>query len=151
MHVIFIPYGKVECVDVFLNDIRAQKYQMPFISPNGKTKLIWTNSQLRVLPFGFYEHVFPREMMHEVLTTLGFHEIATRNLKRYNIGSVKLAMIRKALRAKKAPEFKTDKQLLWMRVFEGVNAVHIIPIGIREDLDLTEIRGPNKGWTHEAI
>lgn len=143
MHVIFIPYGKVESVETTLNDMKAQKFQVPIHSPNGKqTEYIWFPSQLRVLPFGFYELIIPREQLDVVLNTLGDKS------ERYDLSKTKLAMIRKALHAKPVPKYKTDKKCLWT-----MNDVHMILIGIREDTDITDdkMAGKYKGWTHEAI
>jgi hypothetical protein len=144
MHVIFIPYGKFELVEQTLNEIRAQKYVLKLISPDGKeTADMWIPGQLRVLPFGFYEVVFPKESLDVVLNTLG-HE----GLERYTPSKTKLAMIRSLLHAEPIPEYKTDKKMLWI-----MNDVHIIPIGIRKDIMDTDslLTGKYKGWSHEAI
>lgn len=144
MHVIFLPYGKIECVEVTLNDIRAQKYQL-LVTKGKKKELHWINGQLRKLPFGFYEVIFPREYRDQVLTTLGFHERKVTD--QYNVGGIKWAIIRKTLQVEKAPkEFKTDKRMLWI-----MQDVNIIPLGIKKDVDFVEADGPYKGWTHEAI
>jgi len=144
MHVIFIPYGRIELVEKTLNDIRAQKYLLKLTSPDKKeTADMWIEGQLRVLPFAFYEHVFPVENLDIVLNTLGDKS------ERYQLSKTKLAMIRSVLHAKPIPEFKTDKKLLWV-----TQDVHIILIGIREDvMDLPDdlLAGKYKGWSHEAI
>ena len=143
MHVIFIPYGKIERVEETLNDMRAQKFQLPVHSPDGKeTKFIWFPCQLRTLPFGFYELVFPKEQLDVILNTLGDKS------DRYQLSKTKLSMIRKALHAKPIPKYKKDKMCIWT-----INHVHFITIGIREDLDIvdTEMPGECNGWTHEAI
>jgi len=140
-----MPYGRLECVEETLNDIKAQKYQYPLISPDGKEKAyIWMKGQLRVLPFGFYEHIFPREQLDVVLSTL----IDKRTEGRYNLSKAKLSIIRKALHAKKIPEFKTDRKLIWT-----MDNVHMIVLGIREDTDIVDnaLEGKYKGWSHEAI
>ena len=141
MHAIFMPYGHKQWVDQFLRDMAAQKYQLLFTSPDGKkTKKIWIEGQLRILPFGIYEHVFPREYLELVLTTLNFHK------ETYNLGKTKLKILRRMLKAKKAPKFKPKEILFWIKKF-----VSIIPLGIREDADMIEPQGKYKGWTHEAL
>ena len=156
MHAAFIPYGKVEEVDLMLNDMRAQKHQLKLwkgkknaschdILIKGKDgykeKTIWIQSQIRYLPFGVIEYVFPKEDMDLVLTTLMF-----KDNKRYGTSKLIYSFIRKMIKCKKIPEFKTDKHYLWITTH-----VNIIPVGIREDGEFTDPDGPYKGWTHEAI
>lgn len=150
MHAIFIPYGKKEHVDNFFRDLQAQKYKLKMWKGK-EVKHVWIEGQLRFCPFGVYEHIFPREEMDVVLTTLKFktapHTGEPKFNDRYDLGKVKLTILRKALKAKPAPDFKTDKAYLWLRDF-----VEIIPIGIREDDDIVDdTPGENFGWTHEAI
>ncbi len=142
MHIIFMPYGKIECVERTLNDIRAQKYTLTMTSPDGKeTKHPWIDGQLRVLPFGFYEVVCPREHLDCVLNTLG------DKADRYKISKTRLALIRKALHAEKIPEIEKKERLLW-----NMEHVHSILIGIREDRDIIDPSpGEWNGWKHEAI
>ena len=88
MHAVFIPYGHKRLVETFLRDIEAQKYNLKLTSPEGKESSIMIEGQLRVLPFGFYEHIFPKEYMNEVLTTLNFENIDTNYIIK-QIGKLK--------------------------------------------------------------
>jgi len=142
MHAAFIPYGHKRFVEAFLRDIEAQKYNLPVTSPDGKkTKSIAIEGQLRVLPFGVYEHVFPKEYADQVLTTLHFHITSKK------ISKTKLNIIRRMLNLKKAPKkFDTSKGFFWVR-----ENVSVYSLGIRKDKTITEPAGEMKGWTHEAI
>jgi hypothetical protein len=139
MHISFIPYGKKEFVDMFLRDIAAQKYNWKHWKGK-KVKELAVEGQLRILPFGVYEHVFPREYIDQVLTSLSF------NTDQHYVSKTKLAILRKMIGHKKAPKFDGSRGFFWVRQHVG-----IIPIGIREDADMTDPDGMNKGWTHEAI
>jgi hypothetical protein len=147
MHVLFIPYGKRDCVELMLREMEAQKHWLTFTKGEQKKKNLM-NSQIRVLPFGVYEYVFPREDLDIVLYTLRFDNYDDRyTIKRKFFGiDIEKAML-KFLACKPIPEFKKDKTFPW--IIEGVG---IIPVGIREDTDIVEqIEGEFKGWTHEAI
>lgn len=155
MHVIFQPYGDYYCVDRFLSDLRAQKHLLTFTSADGtEKKQLYMSAQLRLLPFGFYEYVFPKEDLDAVLHTL----IGTRDkenegndyyygLEDYKIlGMSPFNILRKILRCQPIPEYKKDNKLLWFR--ENV-AVQVI--GIREDKQIIQPDGALKGWSCEAI
>jgi len=151
MHAVFIPYGKKEWVDVFLRDIAAQKYNLRITSPDGKEfKDVLMEGQLRVLPGGIYEHIFPKEYKDIVLTTLNFHQKIPYDLdKEIKIMGIKikpLDYLKKFLNIKEPKEFDTKTGLTWIKYF-----VSIIPLGIKEDNIFTETQGEFKGWTHEAI
>jgi len=140
MHAVFIPYGKRSEVELLLRDMDAQKHYIPMWKGKEK-KGIWIQSQVRLLPFGVYEYIFPKEDMDVVLTTLKF------DLDNYNLGKLKLFALKKALNIQKIPEFKKDRKYLWIK--ENVN---IIPLGIREDTTIVDSTpGENLGWEHEAI
>lgn len=150
MHAVFMPYGRVNWVSEFLNDVRAQKLFYKFTSPDGKeVKQIMAQVGLRQLPFGFWDISFPREYKNEVLTVLEFHK---KNEERYRIPEFALKQIRKVLDVKMPGEFDTSQALPWVK---GIDLNHqdvmIMPIGIREDIDIIETIGPLKGWTHEAV
>lgn len=147
MHVIFIPYGIKQEVDHFLMDLQAQKFQIPMTDPQGNKQVIWMQGSLRILPFGIYDYVFPKENMDIVLTTLKFNrQKGYDGNDRYNLGAFRFWAIRKFLKVEKIPKFKTDKKLLWYMDF-----TEILPIGIKYDADKTETEGKYKGWTFEAI
>ncbi len=131
----FIPYGKRSEVEILLRDMEAQKHLL-ICRKGKKTKKIWMQSQIRLLPFGVHEYICPEEDLHIVLSTLDCGD-------RYNIGKWKLTFLRKVLGYEKIPEPKKTKKYLW--ITENVN---IVLLGIKKDaMDLKE---PD-GWVHEAI
>jgi len=150
MHAIFIPYGKRSEVELFFREMEAQKHK--WLMWKGKEKLtIYIQGAVRTLPFGIIEYVFPREDRDAVLTSLKFQGYEQ---SQYKMEDIKLAFLkgnpvdfmRKILKCSPIPEFKIDKNYLWVN-----ENVMIIPIGIREDEDMTEKEGKYKGWTHEAL
>lgn len=145
MHAIFQIYGNKQNVDFVLEDLHHTKLPLK-LWKGKKTKQIPMLCQIRYLPFGFYEFVFPREYEDIVLTALRFDQPDPYNIGKKILGINPLNQIRKVLKAEKIPKFKPTKGLslpdLWYS---------IIPIGVRYDADMTEKSGPNKGWTHEAI
>lgn len=148
MHIIFLPYGKRSEVELLLRDMEAQKHLMPMKKGEEK-KNVWVQGVIRVLPFGVYEYIIPKESADSVLNTLDFGcDITSKKQKyTYRVKPLQMALIRKFLRCKKNDKFDTSQRYLWIK--ENVN---IIPIGIREDGEITE--GENmqySGWTHEAL
>lgn len=146
MHAVFMLYGKKEWVDILIRDMSAQK--LPLVShkegePDVRQLI---DCQVRILPFGLYEFVFPKEFEDVVLTTLDFHKKTSYNLdKEISIMRMKfkpLNYLRKFLNIEEPKDFKTEQQLPWIKEF-----VSIIPIGVRYDGEVTE---PD-GSTHEAI
>jgi len=157
MHAVFLIYGKKEWVDVTLRDIAAQKLSLRMHKDGEKDIDVYVECQLRLLPFGFYEFIFPREHKDIVCTTMGFHikdpssysaEFdATKEISVFGFKFKPLDMIRKFLKLEEPKDFNTDKSLLWTKQFVG-----IIPVGIREDKDITEPAGSTyEGYTHEGI
>lgn len=140
MHAIFIPYGKRSEVELLLRDMEAQKHLLTLRKTEEKTKGLWIQGQIRLLPFGIVEYVFPKEDMDLVLNTLDFQT------DRYELGNIKKLILQKIVKCEPIPEYKKDKNYLWIK-----DNVNIIPIGIRHDTDITDPAGPNQGWTHEAI
>lgn len=141
MHAVFIPYGIKQQVDHLLADMQAQKFKFLMHKEGEEDRFVWIQGSLRVLPFGVYEYVFPKEAEGVVLTCLQFHEPVP-----YNIGKTYLAMLRKALHIKKCGSFDTKETCLWIK--EGVS---LIPLGIREDRMMLEDKGEMAGWTHEQL
>jgi len=136
MHAVFIAYGKRSEVELMFRDMEAQKHLLRMWK--GKKKQgIYIQGQVRILPFGLWEYVFPKEDMDKVLTTLGCAGNYSKILT-----SFKLGFVRNALKLKKIPEFDNNKKYLWIK-----DNVAIIPIGIKEDVNMTE----KDGWEHEAI
>lgn len=133
MHAIFIPYGKRSEVELLLRDMEAQKHFMPFKEGEGT----WIQGQIRVLPFGVYEYVFPKEDLDLVLHTLDFET------NRYGVSNFLLYFFRKFIKSENIPNYKKEKHYLWIK-----DHVNIIPIGIRTD---AEIFDDLIKKTHEAI
>jgi len=140
MHFSFIAYGSRREVELLLRDMESQKHKL--IMRKGKEeKYIWAQGQVRLLPGGIYEYLFPKESKDIVLSTLREGDEDAYDLKLWPF-----AIIRRMLRLKKIPKFNTENKYLWLK-----DNVSIIPIGIREDGELTEPSGVYKGWTHEAL
>lgn len=144
MHVAFIPYGIRSAVEHLLRDMEAQKFKL-VMRKGDKVDHIWFSGSVRILPAGVIEYVFPRESLDLVMTTLDFDK--PLRYEQRGMLTVPLALTRKALGLKKAPEkFDNSKKLMWIR-----HDVNIIPVGIREDVDHPEPDGFYKGWIHEAL
>jgi len=141
MHVAFIPYGNRKEVEELLRDMESQKHKM-LMTKGKEKKELWVTPQIRILPFGVYEYVFPKEELDAVLTSLDFG--IPKN--RYQIPNLYLSVLRKILKLKPCPKFDNSKKFLWLR--EHVN---IIPLGVRYDVDIVGQHDLDKGWTHEAL
>jgi hypothetical protein len=143
MHIIFIPYGIRQNVEHLFRDMEAQKFPLYYTDHQGQRKLQWIQGNLRILPFGFVEYVCPREFGDMVMATLNFQR---EEGDRYQLGSARMFVIRKFLKAEKIPE-KIDltRKMQWYK-----DNVEIIPIGIRHDADMTYDAGEGN-VTHEAI
>ncbi len=139
MHFAFMPYGKRSEVELMLRDMEAAKHLL-VMKKGSEERGIYIQGQVRLLPLGIVEYVCPKEDMDAVLHTL------INNKNKYGLPRLIFTFARKMLKMEPIPEYKKDKQYLWIR--ENVN---IIPIGIRKDDDLTEETGQYAGWTHEAI
>ncbi len=144
MHVSFIPYGERTGVNRLLNDMESQKHLMP-MTKGKKKKAAWIPGQIRDLPFGIKEYVFPKESRDMVLRTLK----AAGGSKEYGVTSqsVIYPTLRKLLRLKKIPKYEEEGKLyLWTKTF-----VSIVVLGIREDGEIVGEYIDDKGWTHEAL
>jgi hypothetical protein len=156
MHAIFMPYGKKECVDWLIRDMTSQKLPLKIWKKDAEGKIIeedngnFIDCQIRMLPFGLYEFVFPKEFMDAVLTSLWFNKPDSPDLA-YNINREisifgmkfkPLDYVKKFLRIEDPPKFDNSKSLLWWNQHIG-----IIPIGIRYDGEVQE----TNGFWHEAI
>lgn len=142
MHISFIPYGERGCVERVLREMEAQKHILPMTK--GKKKgTISINGQIRNLPFGVIEYVFPKESLEMVLRTLGDNQSDYGvNFKRPIMG-----VLRKLLKLKKAPKFEEKgKVYLWNKAF-----VNFTILGVREDREIVGEYPDDKGWTHEAL
>lgn len=150
MHAVFIPYGKRDEVELMMRDMEAQKFLLPMWKGKEKATAI-IQGQVRILPMGVMEYCFPKENKDLVLTSLKFHgyEQSQYKLKDIKIAFLKgspVEFLRKFLECSHVPEFKSDRNLLWVN-----ENVMIIPIGVKDDENLTETEGKYVGWTHEAI
>lgn len=151
MHVAFIPYGKRSEVELMFRDMEAQKHKLRIHKEGEKDKYCWFQAQVRIMPFGVVEYVFPREDLDVVLNTLTYQ--IPPNLDRYELEKIKfmgvtpLSLIKKVLKLEPIPkDFSKERKLLWIK-----DNVMIIPLGIRRDEDIVAPDGEAKGWTHEAI
>ena len=143
MHVIFIPYGIESAVKHTLADMSAQKFQFPLINKKtGEVKEMLVQGSIRLLPFGIYEYVFPKEHEAIVLTTLKFHEKDNR----YKIPEWAMKMCRMVLKLEPIPEFKPSKALPWV-----LENVAIIPMGVRYDAMTEHTDKDGVVWQNEAL
>lgn len=144
MHFAFIPYGTRLDVELLFRDMEAQKLLMACRKKGEKDKGVYINGQVRVLPFGVVEYVFPREFRDVVVHTMTDNKAPNR----YGKPKFLVGMFRRALKLSSLPkEYKKDQKFLWQ-----IDNVSIMPIGIREDSELVETKeGEFKGWTHESI
>jgi hypothetical protein len=140
MHFAFIPYGKRSEVELLLRDMEAQKHILPM--KKGKEEIkIHIQGQVRILPGGVMEYVFPREDLDLVLNSL----IIDTN--RYELPSIALIALKKTYHLEALPKtYKKDKSYLWVK-----DNVNIIPLGIRKDIDIVGNGILDEGFKHEAI
>lgn len=127
-----------------LRDMEAQKHLMP-MTKGKKKRATWIPGQIRDLPFGIKEYVFPKESLNMVLRTLN----AGVGQGVYGINFKKLVypFLRKFLKLKPIPEYEEKGQVfLWGKAF-----VSIVVLGIREDDEIVGIYIDDKGWLHEAL
>lgn len=143
MHFAFIAYGARSEMDLLMRDMEAQKFQLKLTKEGEKDKAVFIPGQVRVLPFGVIEYVFPKEYMHIVLNTMCNNTAPNR----YGIPKLFQTMFRKALKLKPVPEYNKGEKLIWT-----IENTSIMPIGIREDSTIIEPKDMGfKGWLHEAI
>src|SRR3990167_10353380 len=132
MHFVFIPYGKRSEVELLLRDMEAQKHRL-IMKKGEEQKVLWIQGQIRQMPLGIYEYVFPKEDMDVVLWTLD------AKMDRYGLEGFKKWVLKKMIKCDKIPEFKKDRSYLWIK-----DNVNIIPIGIRHDGTATDFEGEHK-------
>jgi hypothetical protein len=136
MHFAFIPYGMKDAVEKLLRDMSAQKHLLKTRDKNNLIDDIWLESQIRILPFGVYEYVFPKEDLNMVLSTIGDENF-------YYIGKTRKKILRKILGYKPIPKFKKGSHYLWQK-----ENVAIIPLGIKEDREIFDEK--IQAW-HEGL
>ena len=154
MHFAFIPYGASNNVDFFLKELNYKFMPLKLSKKGEKDKFILIQTQLRTLPFGIHELVFPKEYLEEVLSALikkkeepvEFYDFFDKKV----LGVSPMKTLRKSLKLKEVPDFKKSPHPNFI-VSEYRKRISIIPVGIREDRDMVEKEGELKGWSHEAI
>ena len=156
MHAVFYPYGKKEWVDILLRDMMATKLPHRFYKEGESDVFMVAECQIRVLPLGFYEFIFPKEYQDIVLTTLNFHRKDKGHSdfefdKEFSFGPIKIKpmeYLKKWLRIEDPKDFKLSTEIMnWLIIH-----VSIIPIGVRyEQGTIVEKQGQFQGWSHEAI
>jgi len=141
MHVSFISYGERSCVERMFRDMESQKHLMP-MTKGKKKQSVWLNGQIRLLPFGVYEYIFPKESLDIVLNTL--QEANTKH--GINFKAPIYALLRAGLKLKKIPKYDTEQKYQWSKLF-----VSIVVLGIREDDEIIGSYIDDLGWTHEGL
>jgi len=152
MHLAFIPYGIKNFVDFVVEDLNHKYLPLKLTKEGEKDKYILIQIQVRFLPFGIYELVFPKEFLNEILSAMKADAKGEyyERLNKSVLGIKPMDILRKVLKLKPVPEF--DKiPYPNFPLPKYMEFVSIIPIGIREDGEITEKSGPYEGWTHEAI
>jgi hypothetical protein len=129
MHFAFIAYGARTEVELLIRDMEAQKFLLRMTKEGEKDKGIYLGGQIRILPFGVMEYVFPKEYRDLVLNTMCNNTAPNR----YNVPKIFRAIFRKALKLKPIPQYKEGERLIWK-----TEHVSIMPLGIREDSELIE-------------
>ena len=109
-----------------------------------KKRGAWIPGQIRDLPFGFKEYVFPKEGLDMVLRTLNAAQVGVYGI---NLKKIIYSTFRKLLKLKPIPKYeKKGEFFMWGKAF-----VSIVVLGIREDIDTVGEYIDDKGWTHEAL
>jgi len=143
MHFSYIAYGARTEVELLMRDMESQKFLMPLHKDGEKDRGVYITGQVRLLPFGVMEYVFPKEYLGIVLNTMCNNTAPNR----YNLPKVFRALFRKALKLQPLPEFQREQRLIWT-----IENVSILPLGIREDSELSEPKDLGfKGWIHESL
>lgn len=150
MHVSFIPYGRRILVEGLLRDMEAQKHFLK-MRKDGQESGIWMTSQVRALPFGIYEYIFPKEDRDIVLATLGaghHSDYIPLEFSMFGFNIDVMNILRMMTHSNPIPkDYKKDQKYMWVR-----DNVDITLIGIKDDPDDLVGRGSiDCGWTHEAI
>lgn len=143
MHFAFIAYGARTEVNLLLRDMEAQKFMLKLTKAGEQDKGVYLAGQVRLLPFGVMEYVFPKEYLDIVLNTMCCNTAPNR----YSVPNIALKIFRKALKLKPVPEYKKGEHLIWT-----IENVSIMPLGIREDEVIVEPKDLGfKGWLHESL
>ena len=143
MHVSFIPYGDRSCVEKLLRDMESQKHWL-HMTKGKKSQKAAIPGQIRDLPFGIKEYIFPKESLDMVLRSFGACGAGV-----YGVSFKRMVypFLRKLMKLKPIPKYDEKGELyLWSKAF-----VSIVPLGIREDGEIVGKYIDDKGWTHEAL
>ena len=138
----FIPYGKRSEVELLLRDMEAQKHALTCTADDGRKEQVHIQGNLRQLPLGVYDYIFPRENLDWVLNSL-------RHGAQYDTYFPEWLRVafRKILKCAKPKQTTNAKEtFLWIK-----DHVHIIVLGVKDDTNLKEKEGKYAGWTHEAL
>jgi len=152
MHFAFIPYGIKNFVDFIIEDFNHRYLPLRIYKEGEQDKFLLMQLQIRILPFGIYELIFPKEFKDEILSALipnTDNEYYSR-LQKKVLSINPLGILRRFLHLEPILEFKKIPHPNFP-IPEYTKFVSIIPIGIREDGEITEIEGEFKDWKHEAI
>ena len=143
MHVSFIPYGERSCVERLLREMEAQKHTLP-MTKGKKNGTLRIGGQIRELPFGLKEYVFPKESLDRILRTFN---AAKKGVYGINFKAPIYELLRKGLKLKKVPKYEEKGDVYtWNKMF-----VSILVLGIREDGEIVCDMADDMGWTHEAL
>ena len=143
MHFTFIAYGERNEVERLFSEMECQKFYFKMTKEGEKDKGVYIRGQVRYLPFGVMEYVFPKEYLGIILNTMCIN----KEPNRYNVPEIVRKMIRTALKLKPIPKFQVEQKMIWT-----TENVSIMPLGIREDAELVEPKDMGyKGWLHESL
>lgn len=131
MHLYFYIRAIKQDLDMLIKELESQYFKFPIIQ-NGQQVVGLV--QMGVRPWGgFYELVFPKEYLQEMISTLtcqGTQPFAA--YPDYGLGNLGIKALSKTLKCKPMPEYdgKTFGRLTckWAKP-----DIRIIPIGIKED------------------
>jgi hypothetical protein len=154
MHFAFIPYGIKNMVDFVMEDFNHRYLPLRIYKEGEEDKFVLIQAQIRVLPFGIYELVFPENLKDEILSAFKVKQAwegeYIGRLNKSIMGLKPIDLLRKALKLEPIPEYK-EVDYPHFPMPEYMRFVSIIPVGIRRDGEITEKKGPYEGWAHEGI
>ena len=127
--------------------MEAQKHLMPMTKEGEDNMGVWISGQIRDLPFGIKEYVFPKESLDIVLRTLGAKTTEIGGEYGVSFKRMVYPFLRKFLKLKPIPNYEDEgKHFKWVKAF-----VSIIVLGTREDGEIVGTYIDDLGWTHEAL
>lgn len=137
MEVFFLATGVYHELDFFEQQLRFEKFLMPYYDPRDKkNKKDIVHGMLS--PIKLYRYVFPKEYKDEVIAMLGLDDTHYQKQKKQAF------VLRKALGLKKIPKAKEGTR---KRALKNCH-VNLLPIGFKEDVDnITDL----DGTIHEAL